>query len=422
MDDIQMTIWRRWLASARCFVVVLATMLPASLLPAQNTAAPVPAAIQPSTDPTPLPAPTPVPADTPKDSSPLPGEPVSPINLPTALRLANARPLDIAIAQERVSAAAAQLDLARCLWLPTLYIGSDYFRHDGTLQDSAQGVILHNSHSSVMVGAGPSMVFAMTDAYFAPLAARQVVAAQRANLRAAANDSLLAVAEAYFNVQQARGELAGAEDTVTRSVELVRRAEQLAGTIASPAEATRARAELARRRQAVQSAREQWRTASAELVRILRLDPLLLVNPQEPPQLEVSIVPLNRTIDELVTIALTNRPELAAQQALVQAALQRMRQEKMRPLLPSLLLRGGSTTPSGTLAAGVVGGGLNSSIANFGPRADFDVQLLWELQNLGFGNHARVRRSRRSIRPPSSNRFGFRIKSPPRLCGCTPRQ
>jgi outer membrane protein TolC len=38
----------------------------------------------------------------------------------------------------------------------------------------------------------------------------------------------------------------------------------------------------------------------------------------------------------------------------------------------------------------VFGGGRNTSLSNFAARADFDVQVLWELQNLGFGNKARV--------------------------------
>src|SRR5439155_3039852 len=58
-----------------------------------------------------------------------------PINLPTALQLAGVRPLDIALAGQRVQVAAAQLQRARVLWLPTVYLGIDYFRHDGQLQD-----------------------------------------------------------------------------------------------------------------------------------------------------------------------------------------------------------------------------------------------------------------------------------------------
>jgi outer membrane protein TolC len=241
-----------------------------------------------------------------------------------------------------------------------------------------------------MVGAGPSAVFAVSDAFFAPLAARQDLRARQAGLQAAQNDSLLAVAEAYFGVQQARGELAGAQDAVGRAEELVRLAEQLAPGLVPPVEAVRARAELARRRQAMHAARERWRTASAELVRVLRLDPFVLVEPLEPPHLQVTLVGLDQPVDDLVPVALTNRPELAAQQALVQATLERQRQERLRPLVPSVLLRGAATNPSGTLAGGLFGGGRNNTVSNFSARGDFDVQVLWELQNLGLGNRARV--------------------------------
>src|SRR5262245_22808248 len=57
-----------------------------------------------------------------------------PINLATAMRLADVAPLDIAIATQRLEAAGAQLQRANTLWLPTIYLGGDYFRHDGQLQ------------------------------------------------------------------------------------------------------------------------------------------------------------------------------------------------------------------------------------------------------------------------------------------------
>src|SRR5262249_29400139 len=167
----------------------------------------------------------------------------------------------------------------------------------------------------------------------------------------------LAVGEAYFNVQQAGGELAGAEETVRRSEDLLRRTEGLAKDTISKAEVFRVRAELAVRRQAVATARERWRTASAELTRVLRLDAAALVQPLEPPHLRVTLVPPDQEgLDDLIAVGLTYRPELAEGQALVQATLQRLRQERLRPLVPSVLLRGASTNPAGTLAGGVFGG------------------------------------------------------------------
>ena len=46
--------------------------------------------------------------------------PVLMINLPTALKLAGSRPIDVQLAQERVRRAAAALDLAWAQWLPSL--------------------------------------------------------------------------------------------------------------------------------------------------------------------------------------------------------------------------------------------------------------------------------------------------------------
>src|SRR5262245_47162050 len=56
-------------------------------------------------------------------AAPLPEDRPLPINLPTALKLANARPLDIALASQRVEVAQAQLDRAAVLWLPSIYTG-----------------------------------------------------------------------------------------------------------------------------------------------------------------------------------------------------------------------------------------------------------------------------------------------------------
>jgi outer membrane protein TolC len=313
-----------------------------------------------------------------------------PINLPTALHLAGANPLDIALATQRLQAAAAELQRANVLWLPTVYFGVDYFRQDGRIQD-VTGNVFGTNKSTFMLGATPNVVFAVTDAIYAPLAARQVVRARQGEVQTARNDTLLAVAVTYFAVQQARGEIAGSADAARRTEDLVKRVERLSEGLTPAVEKNRARTELARRRQAVETGYEHWQTASAELGRLLRLDATALIDPIEAPHLGVDLIDLNRSVDDLIATALTYRPELASQQALVQATLARLRQEKIRPLVPSVLIRGAATNPAGTLASGYFGGGVNDNLSNFGGRNTIDVQLLWEFQNLGFGNHALVK-------------------------------
>ncbi len=100
---------------------------------------------------------------------------------------------------------------------------------------------------------------------------------------------------------------------------------------------------------------------------------------------------LDRVLDDLIAIGLLNRPELASQKAQVQVTLALLKQERFRPLIPSVLIRGWSTPVTGALAVGQFGGGTNGSDGTTGARGDFDVQLLWQLNNLGFGNAGLVR-------------------------------
>ncbi|HVL12145.1 MAG TPA: TolC family protein, partial [Gemmata sp.] len=58
--------------------------------------------------------------------------------------------------------------------------------------------------------------------------------------------------------------------------------------------------------------------------------------------------------------------------------------------MPTVGLRGvGGQVPG--LAGGYFGGGINDDLSNFGGRFSFDLQAVWEVQNLGFGNRAIVR-------------------------------
>jgi|SRR5579883_951668 len=318
----------------------------------------------------------------------LQGKPL-PINLPTALSLTDAAPLDIQIASEGVRAASAAFSRARVMWLPNINTGVDYFRHDGKIQQVA-GQVFTTNKSSFLVGGGPTAVVPVTDALYAPLAARQVFRAQQATMQAARNDTTLSVAEAYFTVQQARGEVAGSIDTLRRAEELVKLTEKVAPSLVPTVEVNRAKVEVARQRQAVETAYERWQVASAELTRLLRLDPGTLVEPMEEPSLTVELLSPDAPTDELIPIALTHRPELAANQALIQAALARVRQEKARPFIPTVALRGMSSQFPG-LAGGYFGGGVNGNLSNFGGRYSFDLQAIWEVQNFGFGNRATIR-------------------------------
>ena len=144
---------------------------------------------------------------------PAPLEPTDlrfPINLATALRLADARPLIVAAAQAGVWVAEAQLTRAKVLWVPTLNIGFDYIRHDGGGPDFNKGIMTAPSVNFFYGGVGMWGTISTTDAIFQPLVARQYLNSRQWDIQTAKNDALLQTANAYFTVHQYRGIYAGA--------------------------------------------------------------------------------------------------------------------------------------------------------------------------------------------------------------------
>ena len=197
----------------------------------------------------------------------------------------------------------------------------------------------------------------------------------------------------------------------------------LAPSLIAPLEINRAQAELQSLRQTQQVAIRDWRVASARLAEVLLLDPATLLEPIEPPFLQVTFVPAERSPDELMPIALNSRPEIASRRELVAAAEQLLRQEKTRPLLPNLFVISPSTT-TGLLAAGNFSAGANELLSTNGSRLDIEVAAVWQLQNAGVGNIGRIRqrRAEQGVASIELTRTVFRVKSEiaQAVPGCTP--
>jgi outer membrane protein TolC len=316
-----------------------------------------------------------------------------PINLATALRLSDARPLIVGAAQAGVWVAEAQLTRAKVLWVPQLNIGGDYIRHDGGGPDFNKGILTAPSVNFFYGGGGLWEIQALTDIFFEPLVKRQVLNSRQADIQTAKNDAALMTAMTYFDVHQHRGMYTGALYCVQRGNDLVARIKSLSGELVSEVEVERARNLLADLEQQATSARQAWRVSSARLTRVLRLNPLAVVVPLEHDHLQVTLIDPARPLPELHEIALTNRPELASYQALVQAAVARIRRERGRMLLPTVLLNG-FQTPDEMIQAGIFGIGTNSKLNQWDGRDDVSMQLMWELDALGLGNLARIKEQR----------------------------
>ncbi len=309
------------------------------------------------------------------------------------MRLSDARPLIVAAAQASVWIAEAQLTRAKVLWVPQLNIGGDYLRHDGGGPDFNKGIMTAPSVNFFYGGAGMTQNVALTDALFQPLVARQVLSARHFDIQTAKNDALQMTAEAYFEVHRFRGRFAGTLYCVERGHDLIERIAQLSRELVPVVEVDRARNLVADLEQEATMARQEWRVNSADLTQVLRLDPRSVVDPMESDHLQITLLDPARQLDDLIPVALTNRPELASNQAVVQAVAATIRRERGRLLMPSILING-FQTPYEMLQGGIFGLGSNTSMNQWQGRDDLSYQFLYEFEAFGIGNLARIKQQR----------------------------
>jgi len=323
------------------------------------------------------------------------------LDLATALSLASGRSVQAAYARARVEEAYGQLDRARALKLPSLRAGLNYNKHEGRIQDVA-GSVIETSRGSVYggvgacaVGAGspatPGLIaqFHVADAIFQPRIAAQTVQARRHGARAAQNDALLAAGVGYLELLRAEQELAICDEVVGLVEQLERTTGEFAKSGAgTEADHDRALTELALRRCEQLRAEEAAAAASARLAEQVRWDKPTVLKPADTRLVPVELVSAHDSLQQLVSTALTSRPELAECRYLVGEAVERLNRERQSPLIPSVLL---------SASYGGLAGGLGSDLRGAGDRLDADAMAFWELRQMGAGEQAAQRESRARI-------------------------
>ncbi len=317
-----------------------------------------------------------------------------PVDLASVLALGGADNLQIQLVRERVQEAQLNLDKASLMWVPSLRAGIGYNRHDGRLQ-ATEGEVIDAGRNSLFAGVGAGLGSAslaggasgparlvvdlsLADVWFEKLAQRQMFGAAVAAQDATYNDTLLAIAVAYFDRVEAGGLLVNAEAALAATDEMADLTEKFAeqGKLA-PSEVARTDTQRGLRRRAVEDARRQTVVRNAELVRLLRLDPQMSLVPLEDRIAPVEFIEESVPLDELLSTGLANHPELRRHRHLVAAVGERVRQESWRPWLPHLAVGYG---------AGSFGGGPSETFENQSGRGDLDAAAVWELQHLGVGN------------------------------------
>jgi outer membrane protein TolC len=312
-----------------------------------------------------------------------------PVDLPTALRLADERNLDIAIYLERIEAASERVVQARTLAVPTLRAGVTSDRHTGNIQETS-GNVFAVDRVSQFTGVDLGVGVSIADAIFEPLVARQnrdaVAAAATANRHAV----LLEVATTYIGLLRAREESAIVEGALGRANDLAR----LTADYAEAGQGLVADAEMAAVQPLVWEQRrlvaaERERAATVELVRLLHLESSVAIEPVETAIPMLEIFSGDEDVEVLVAGALANRPESEQLDVLVAAAEDELNAQRYRLFIPNVALR---------YSVGEFGGAPGSSIQNTDDRDDLMLSLYFEIDGFGFGQRARADERRSELR------------------------
>jgi outer membrane protein TolC len=315
------------------------------------------------------PRPTQLPPPTPGTGEAAPTHSV-PINLDTVLRLAQDQNGQVAVARARVDEAFAQRDVAAMAWLPDLWVGTAYYRHEGGIQNE-DGSLTHSSFGSLFAGTELRGRFDLREAVFQKVDAERKVWQQKGELSRLTSDNLTEATSTYMDLLAARAGEAIALEMHKRLEDLRVRAENLAKVEpGAEVEAARIRAELSSQDQAIRKLRAGARNAAAKLLYLLGLDPgseMVVMDRQLVP---FRLLEVNTPVEQLVQQALANGPGIREMEGLLNLIHQAAAKAGgLSMLMPTVDVR---------LAEGLFGTGPGSS-SDWDNRFDLALQARWNL-------------------------------------------
>ena len=326
------------------------------------------------------------------------------IDLAGVLRLADGSNPTIALGDEIVQSNLAEQTLARALLYPTLNVGATLSVHRGAYMNGSGEVIDVNRQSlyfgagADVRGAGPigvpgvRIIGNLGEAYYAPRIAEQRVLGSRFDAIALRNRVLLDVARAYLALTSAEARLLAYRQSQAEIDEVARITANFARLgQGRESDAERAATDRLLLETDAVDAENDIVAWSAELSRLTRSDPTFRLRPPPGTPPIFRLVDETTPLDGLIESALAQRPELAARAAEVAMNESRLRQERVRPFLPTISIG---------YSAGDMGGGSNMvpyRFSHFSSRTDLDVMAVWTLRNLGIGNRADQNAARAQI-------------------------
>jgi outer membrane protein TolC len=238
-----------------------------------------------------------------------------PISLDTVFRLAQDQNVQVLLAREKVNGACAQFDVATLGWLPRLYVGPAWYRHEGGIQNE-DGTLTHSSTGALFAGMEVDGTLDLRQYAFEKVKAERDVWQQKGELSRITTETLQQASETYIDLLQARSEEALAQAQLARTEDLHRFLKSLDGA-GYQAEMDTVESDLAGYRQLVLRMRQLEQAASARLVYLLGLDPCTQLVPVDDRLISFDLIDAGPPPCELVSRALAAGPGVRELEGLI---------------------------------------------------------------------------------------------------------
>lgn len=241
------------------------------------------------------------------------------VDLPTVIRVAIARNIDIQESKQRVEASKGELEASVGLIFPSFTPHFTTLSIEGALSNVhnlALGTFSHTFPAAVIQWIiNPGMV-----AYDIIASKRRLEASQEQD-RAVVLETTRLAAVQYYDIVMAQAQVSTAQRAMKEAEELLRieRLKLKVGT-GLPADELRAEAALAGRRQNLLTALSSFYNASVALTVTLRLDPTVMLAPKAGAVRATALVREDLSIDDMLVAAVRFRPDLEAVRILLEAA------------------------------------------------------------------------------------------------------
>jgi outer membrane protein TolC len=294
-----------------------------------------------------------------------------PITLDALLRIAEQSNPRIGLAREKLAESQIGCEQGCRAWLPQVYAGVAYYRHEGGIQNE-NGTLTHSSTGALYPGLQLCSEWDVREAAYHEIECERKLWQQKAELSQVNNEVLLDAASTYVDLLAARRAEALLRELDKYTEKLLRKARDLAkeDAAADPLIQT-LQANLSQHDYQATQLRQQGNAASAKLVYLLGLPPATVLVPVDRVLVPVELVDTTPPTEQLVHVAWTQGPgvrELEGLMSAIQSGLDRS-YSRANYLVPKVQL---------SVFEGAFGAGPGATL-DWDNRLDMGLQLKWNL-------------------------------------------